>query len=1085
MATRTGNVINGPIGISASMAFRLHTTDDATFANVGANDQQVIYSTNTNTTTNVFRVRHDANNTLQVDFPWDCSGSTSFSLADKKDISVLVTRAVVGSQSTLKVTWWDLDTGNTGTYDASCGTVDTTNRRVRGVMVGHASASSNMAIAFVRVYSTVLAHTTPPHRMDASLPDIAGFEWEDDTVNTVGGGSMTLAGSGFVDSRSPLPNCASGSTQTIRALTDTLTLDGNGIFPNAEGTANGVYLWRLISAPTGAKPVWSSQYERSPTLRNLIRGEYEFSATITGGGTTSCTVKHGVVAATSKGLVITGSSEKDFLMGPLPIHGSADWPAIDSVSREFGNYWRDRTNVDTGAWGMQVADWQTPNMTGNVKRWNPVDGSGTRFKVEGSGTSFCSAPPVGFSPTGSCPYTMGSDPADDNAPWSAITIHAPDSDITGVTLNYVQGICTVVSNTELTICTGSDWRPPTMTDYAPYGDGDAYYDHVGTWFGTNHNSDYYDGTEATYSEYWRSGLTELKIAADFMADSKASFPSQAANGWTMNGGSNRLHNITTYIMRMLSTEGMTEGEIEDHTDKWQTILKRYWDKKAADIPGVEYRPHYNLIDREWGYEIRDMALGARFVDDATKRTTYLGAIRSLLNGNATDVGWGPRGLIPTYNPTYGMYFSFYSGHNFIFKTGTYPVASAGANPNSLASINTNTLPKRWVLSGVNLAMTGSTGTGAITVGKKVWTCVAPCREPADGDRQVYTIASVAGDYSYFDTVENYVPISGQCSAGVCNDRWWTIEQGGGADQVALTGQPWHMMIIASHLYFVADVFEWAETEHAYADTCEYPYGGEEMACSEAARLLADDLFDSMTSKGLIPAEKRGGSWYWKYNPWCEGEATWDSNDQPYNPITESRTGCFFGPGGNHVTLSEYLGAAVQRYLRSFDSGLKTTYDEQFNLAFSWEGAPSGFSANTLDTGSNNFANMTDDDPAVVASENNRKYWGMFQGVGAATGWMMARKLVNGEWPHVPIARTAQITFNLADHANATKVRISATDANGTAVDFGGPAYVECASSPCEVDFPDREMGGYMVVLTYLDAGDVVKATTGARRVRIK
>jgi hypothetical protein len=302
--------------------------------------------------------------------------------------------------------------------------------------------------------------------------------------------------------------------------------------------------------------------------------------------------------------------------------------------------------------------------------------------------------------------------------------------------------------------------------------------------------------------------------------------------------------------------------------------------------------------------------------------------------------------------------------------------------------------------------------------------------------------------------------------------------------IGLNGQPWHQMIIATHLYTVADIFEWAETNHAYSATCQYPYGGTTMACSAAARALADALVHSMTDKGLIPASKRGGSWYWKFNPYCEMAARWGVGDQPYDPIIDSRTGCFFQPGGNHVTFAEYLGGATKKYLRTFDQTLKSTYDEQFNVAFSFLGAPAGFTQNTLDSTANNFGTGGILGTGI-ANEGNRKYWGMFQGVGGVTGWAIARKLVSGEWPHVASSGTAKVSFRLADHTGATKVRISAADANGAAVDFSGTAYVQCATSPCSVAFPDRDMGGYMVAMQYLDNSNNVKATTGTRPVRVE
>jgi hypothetical protein len=100
--------------------------------------------------------------------------------------------------------------------------------------------------------------------------------------------------------------------------------------------------------------------------------------------------------------------------------------------------------------------------------------------------------------------------------------------------------------------------------------------------------------------------------------------------------------------------------------------------------------------------------------------------------------------------------------------------------------------------------------------------------------------------------------------------------------------------------------------------------------------------------------------------------------------------------------------------------------------------------------------------------NNKwhKWFGMFFGIGAGSGWPAYR--IGGARPRM--WRPIRMAFNMAGVPGAAAVMVKAIAPNGEEI------ATSCASSPCTVTIDDRQ-GDYVFRLEYLSAGGAVLAAT--------
>lgn len=241
---------------------------------------------------------------------------------------------------------------------------------------------SDFAFAYVRWFSTTVATGGLPPGASTTVGNVINYNFEGATAAELGadtsGNARNLTWSGgtapaTLTTPTYSPVCDLGESQRFRAG-ETVTISGA-----ASWSRNAVplsYQWNLISVPGDPTVVDNDTSSESISLQNTVFGQHTIGLTVTDtGGSTSCTVDHGVVAYTTEGIVIypPGTpSAMQTLIGPLMVDGlnPLGWLdfALKSAADTFDARWGTFDGyVDRrGYWDDDPENWATGTV--NIKQ---------------------------------------------------------------------------------------------------------------------------------------------------------------------------------------------------------------------------------------------------------------------------------------------------------------------------------------------------------------------------------------------------------------------------------------------------------------------------------------------------------------------------------------------------------------------------------------------------------------------------------------------------------------------------------------------------------------------------------------------
>ena len=531
------------------------------------------------------------------------------------------------------------------------------------------------SVAFIRWYSSVVPLGTPIPLAGAG--DIANWDFTNGAVDSVHGLRFSPVGDAaiaYVSTPTYQPLCNAGTVQSFRAgysgtldASKSQSLDGSAL----------TYAWQQLAGPSTVS--WSSKTVATPTISSIAVGEYQFQLQVAteAGGSASCTVTDSVVASADNGVVSSGNTVTDTLIGPLIRYGASPWPYMDDRHRA-------------------AADVRIAYMDTDYPAYWEAENPGTVFVTHGSktvmgvGTNFLST----VCKSDGTPYD-GS---------TAIVIHYPHADGQGDGYDR-EYVSSCASNTSLTLVDAY----PTYADYPatfPDAVNQKWGDNRGKafWSYSITPANYYDNVVAFYSLYYRSGLTKYLTAARKLADRFWKCPEVDRGRTPVFSG--RSASVLGLLLRSLDSPpaDMTAG------------IHRVWYSIGQYI-GNDV--NLNRFDYEWGngelwdvrevgYELNYIAYCAIGDSDATMRTTcqrWLGqAISQLFQPRRrSDGSWGqPYGRLDSSDPDTNSWTAPTS--SVILTNSSTTVAGVGTAWQSgdfpayvwFTTINPTTKPNSWV-----------------------------------------------------------------------------------------------------------------------------------------------------------------------------------------------------------------------------------------------------------------------------------------------------------------------------------------------------------------------------------------------------
>lgn len=412
--------------------------------------------------------------------------------------------------------------------------------------------------------------------------------------------SVTLrAGEGAILMKSwnpPAPVCNAGPQQTFRAGADfAAQLDGSGSSSQDGGELS--YSWVQLSGPSQVQ--WANRFTARPTVTGLMAGTYVFQLTVKESAHqfTTCTVKHGAVATTDSGAVITGDSAADTLMGPLTRLGANPWPWFDNREQASADLQLAAMDEQYPAW------WDAPG-PGTVTVTAGSDG------IEGADTTFTT--------------TFCQGPGEPQAPKpNAMIAVWYETGIPGQTGRRMSAVAGCVDDTHMTV--GEAWDGGTI----PAGSGFRYSaDDASTHYATNWGwgeaelpGNYGDNVAGYYALYYRSGIDDYLETARKLADRFWQSPMVDRGNSQIPGSSGTY----VYPARSLAALGLVLRALElqgTASDMWPGLHK-IWDRSVAYLNGAGGRD-----TREAAYHLAMASYCALFDASADYRATCKAAIGS-------------------------------------------------------------------------------------------------------------------------------------------------------------------------------------------------------------------------------------------------------------------------------------------------------------------------------------------------------------------------------------------------------------------------------------------------------------------------
>ena len=427
-------------------------------------------------------------------------------------------------------------------------------------------------ISYIRAFQATVALGTPPGNTTCT-GDLLDFELEGNGNDCSGRGlNMTMAGASYAATPILLPVARFNVwpvLSTTRAGAGSLQLTGSSFSSTDNATIS--YFWQQLGGPiTGA---FSSRTAASPTFTAPLAGTYTIQLAACD-STGQCAIpssnQAGAVSTDSKAVVVTGlSPTMDNLLGPLVIANAAanPWPYGDLAEIGTGS------NIATTA--LTLPPQLGTALAGTVS-WNQEDNVITT-------TSDLRTPLSGQS-------------------WVALAWNTIDGAGTG------RALCPISSVTATAITCQENMFEPSASGVTAYllPPADSHGWDFQAWTTENPSVtwNYYDVAIGLYRLYYRTGNTIYRTQARAFAD--------ITWQWTLDHGyrstSPRAASMISQFFRVL----------DGHSERLPGLYS--WINFEAPRWVPTFCP--NCDNREAGYMLWDIALGAKTDTDATRHAQY-------------------------------------------------------------------------------------------------------------------------------------------------------------------------------------------------------------------------------------------------------------------------------------------------------------------------------------------------------------------------------------------------------------------------------------------------------------------------------
>jgi hypothetical protein len=575
--------------------------------------------------------------------------------------------------------------------------------------------SSGYQMAFLRWFSTTVPVGTTI-TVPGSTGDLADWEFAGN-LNDASGHSLnwTLPSSpvattvGYSTTPSYNPSCSAGSYQVLP--TSTLAqLDGSGSQP-LDGGATLTYAWSQIA---GSSVTLSSTTTVQPGfLAPGVFGPLDFQLIVTDGSSqsTTCTVNDGAVAPDSNGVVSTGNTSIDTLIGPQIMLGRNPWPWFDDRNKKLA--------------GLQAAAMHT-----NFPAYWDVAAAGT---VSVSPTATCGGSAAGACLTGVGTHFTGLAASAYIVVWwngganRRLNFLASVIDDTHAIMNYAWDTGTTETNV--------GYATPSNTVVGNWGIAQE---------GTPGN--YYDNVESYYALYYRSGIDTYLNAARTLAD----------RFWISPGMDQGMAFTSTsefkFTGRSESLTGMILRALDSPPASMWPGLRMIWPFHIFNLGVFAPAGPYTTDQRGLAYDLLYISYCAMFDPDSTQKATCKTAI-----SNSFAPVWTP------YQRIDGSALSWPS-FEFNMSAGSWvdsPVSSVTLTNGSTAVVGTNT---HWT----TITLNGSTPLWFLS------NTSIPPRNNSTGDTVVYFAASVTDD-THLTLTTPYAGTSGSGLGWTADVAGYTID----------------------------------------------------------------------------------------------------------------------------------------------------------------------------------------------------------------------------------------------------------------------------------------------------------------------
>ncbi|MGH9452791.1 MAG: PKD domain-containing protein, partial [Terriglobia bacterium] len=443
------------------------------------------------------------------------------------------------------------------------------------------TVGSTPDIAYIRVSSTVVAPGTVPG--NTYNGDLLDYEFEGNGTDRAGHANLTLSSPAYVTTPVYAPAAVFNPWPTINTFRAgaSMQLDARNSFTSTDN-ATLRYFWQQLSGPlTGT---FSNRTSATPAFSASLAGTYGLQLTVTdSGGLSSVTTANiGAVATDSNGVVVTGLSAADNLLGPVIQAGQSPWM-----------YW-------------DLAEEGTATAIGTAALANPpIRGAqiaGSFSATQGSATV--------TGPTGALTVGEGVIIA-----WNAVT----DGNGAG---NYLDSVQSITDSTHFVLNqannTGQGFIPPSGTGLSMYQlPVDTPTQILGLWDNGNALNwwNFYDDPVGFYRLWQRTGRTAFLTTARALADYNWA--------WLLDHGYN--HNSPP---RGSSLLGQFVRALDGHPERIP-LLYSYINFYQTSFSFGHPTPG-TFDNREMGYSIWWLALGAKVDTDPAHHTWYCNAMANVL-----------------------------------------------------------------------------------------------------------------------------------------------------------------------------------------------------------------------------------------------------------------------------------------------------------------------------------------------------------------------------------------------------------------------------------------------------------------------